>query len=102
MKKINEYGKAIQASQPLYDFAKKAVLNLMCKIKKPKLWLRANKKERTSWYMGSLQSKTEGSPAPEVTKATSFERSVTRRPTVSSRYANHSIKVSFKSRTTYK
>ena len=52
--------------------------------------------------MGSLQSKTEGSPAPEVTKATSFERSVTRRPTVSSRYANHSIKASFKSRATYK
>ena len=60
------------------------------------------KKERTSWYMGSLQPEAEGSPSPEVTEATSFERSVTRRPTVSSRYANHSIKVSFKSRTTYK
>ena len=52
--------------------------------------------------MGSLRPEAEGSPTPEVTKATSFERSVTRRPTVSSRYANHSIKVSFKSRTTYK
>ena len=52
--------------------------------------------------MGSLQSKTEGSPAPEVTKATSFERSVTRRPTVSSHYANNSIKDSFKSRVRYK
>ena len=52
--------------------------------------------------MGSLQSKTEGSPAPEVTKATSFERSVTRRPTVSSHYANNSIKDSFKSRARHK
>ena len=40
--------------------------------------------------MGSLQSKTEGSPAPEVTKATSFERSVTSRPTISSQHL-HSI-----------
>ena len=52
--------------------------------------------------MGSLQFKTEGSPTPEVTETTSFERSVTRRPTVSSHYANNSIKVSFKSRVTYK
>ena len=52
--------------------------------------------------MGSLQSKTEGSPTPEVTKATSFERSVTRRPTISSHYANNSIKVSFKSRARHK
>ena len=51
--------------------------------------------------MGSLRPEAEGSPTPEVTKATSFERSVTRRPTVSSHYANNSIKVSFKSRTTY-
>ena len=52
--------------------------------------------------MESLRSEAEGSPTPEVTKATSFERSVTRRPTVSSHYANNSIKVSFKSRVTYK
>ena len=52
--------------------------------------------------MGFLQPEAEGSPTPEVTKATSFERSVTRRPTISSHYANHSIKVSFKSRVTYK
>ena len=56
------------------------------------------KSERTSWYMGSLQPEAEGSPTPEVTEATSFERSVTRRPTVSSHYANNSIKDSFKSR----
>ena len=41
--------------------------------------------ERISWYMGSLQPEAEGSPTPEVTEATSFERAVTRRPTVSSR-----------------
>ena len=52
--------------------------------------------------MGSLRPEAEGSPTPEVTKATSFERSVTRRPTVSSHYASNSIKVSFKSRVTYK
>ena len=52
--------------------------------------------------MGSLRSEAEGSPTPEVTKATSFERSVTRRPTVSSHYANNSIKVRLQSRATYK
>ena len=52
--------------------------------------------------MGSLQFKTEGSTAPEVTKATSFERSVTRRPTISSHYANNSIKVGLQSRARYK
>ena len=36
--------------------------------------------------MGSLQPEAEGSPAPEVTEATSFERFVTSRPTVSSHY----------------
>ena len=35
--------------------------------------------------MGSLQPEAEGSPAPEAIEATSFERSVTRRPTESSR-----------------
>ena len=30
--------------------------------------------ERTSWYMGSLQPEAEGSPAPEVAEAASFER----------------------------
>ena len=52
--------------------------------------------------MGSLPFKTEGSPTPEVTEATSFERSVTRRPTISSHHANNSIKDSFKSRAMYK
>lgn len=56
------------------------------------------KKERTSLYMGFLQLEAEGSPTPEVTEATSFERSVTRRPTVSSRYINISIKSGLKSR----
>ena len=43
------------------------------------------KSERTSWYMGSLQPEAEGSPTPEVAEVASFERSVTRHPTVSSR-----------------
>ena len=58
------------------------------------------KKERTSSYMGSLQPEAEGSPTPEVTEATSFERSVTRRPTVSSPYINIGIKGGLKSRKT--
>ena len=36
--------------------------------------------------MGSLRPEAEGSPTPEVTKATSFERSVTSHPTISSQY----------------
>ena len=35
--------------------------------------------------MGSLRPEAEGSPTPEVAEAASFERAVTRRPTVSSR-----------------
>ena len=53
---------------------------------------------RTNVSKGYLQLEAEGSTAPEVTKATSFERSVTRRPTVSSRYINISIKSGLKSR----
>ena len=45
--------------------------------------------------MGSLQPEAEGSPAPEVAEAASFERSVTRRPTVSSRCVDTSLKVGF-------
>ena len=45
--------------------------------------------------MGSLQPDAEGSPAPEVVEVTSFERSVTRRPTVSSRCVDTSLKVGF-------
>lgn len=45
--------------------------------------------------MGSLQPEAEGSPTPEVAAATSFERSVTRRPTVSSRSIDISLKVGF-------
>ena len=55
----------------------------------------ANDSERTSWYMGSLQPEAEGSPAPEAAGVASFERSVTRRPTVSSRCVNTSLKVGF-------
>ncbi|WAW97899.1 PBECR4 domain-containing protein [Streptococcus gallolyticus] len=59
-----------------------------------------NKKERTYSRMGSLQPKAEGSPTPEVAKATSFERSVTSRPTISSRYLHFSITDGLKSRKT--
>ena len=45
--------------------------------------------------MGSLQPEAEGSPAPEVAEMTSFERSVTRRPTVSSCNIDISLKVGF-------
>lgn len=55
----------------------------------------AHESERISWYMGSLQPDAEGSPAPEVVEVTSFERSVTRRPTVSSRCVDTSLKVGF-------
>ena len=59
-----------------------------------------NKKERTYSRMGSLQPEAEGSPTPEVAKATSFERSVTSRPTISSRYLHFSITDGLKSRKT--
>ena len=51
--------------------------------------------ERTNGSKGSLQPGAEGSPAPEVAEMTSFERSVTRRPTVSSRCFDISLKVGF-------
>ena len=51
--------------------------------------------ERTNACKGSLQPEAEGSPAPEVAEAASFERSVTRRPTVSSHYVDTSLKVGF-------
>lgn len=59
-----------------------------------------NKKERTYSRMGSLQPEAEGSPTPEVAKATSFERSVTSHPTISSRYLHFSITDGLKSRKT--
>ena len=51
--------------------------------------------------MGFLQPEAEGSPTP-VPKAGTFERSVTSRPTISSRYINISIKGGLKSRKTPK
>ena len=51
--------------------------------------------ERTNGSKGSLQPEAEGSPAPEVEEVASFERSVTRRPTVSSRCVDISLKVGF-------
>ena len=55
----------------------------------------AEESERTNGSKGSLQPQAEGSPAPEAIEATSFERSVTRRPTVSSRSINISLKIGF-------
>ena len=55
----------------------------------------AKESERTNGSKGSLQPEAEGSPAPEVAEAASFERSVTGRPTVSSRCVDTSLKVGF-------
>ena len=51
--------------------------------------------------MGFLQPEAEGSPTP-VPETDTFERSVTSRPTISSRYINISIKGGLKSRKTKK
>ena len=45
--------------------------------------------------MGSLQPEAEGSPTPEAAGVASFERAVTRRPTVSSRCVDTSLKIGF-------
>lgn len=55
----------------------------------------AKESERTNGSKGSLQPEAEGSPAPEADGVASFERSVTRRPTVSSRCVDTSLKVGF-------
>ena len=55
----------------------------------------AKESERTNGSKGSLQPEAEGSPAPEADGVASFERSVTRRPTVSSRSIDISLKVGF-------
>lgn len=57
------------------------------------------KKERIYQRKGSLQPEAEGSTSPVLAKST-FERSVTSRPTASSRYLNFTIKDDFKSRKT--
>lgn len=57
------------------------------------------KKERTYLHMGYLQPKAEGSTAP-VLETSTFERSVTSRPTISSQYLYFSITDDLKSRRT--
>ncbi|MCI7677668.1 MAG: PBECR4 domain-containing protein, partial [Streptococcus orisratti] len=57
------------------------------------------KNERMYQRKGSLQPEAEGSTSP-VLETSTFERSVTSRPTVSSQYLNFSIKDGFKSRKT--
>ena len=57
------------------------------------------KKERTYLHMGYLQPKAEGSTAP-VLETSTFERSVTSRPTISSQYLHFSITDDLKSRRT--
>ena len=57
------------------------------------------KKERTYLHMGYLQPKAEGSTAP-VLETSTFERSVTSRPTISSQYLHFNITDDLKSRRT--
>ncbi|HEP3040524.1 TPA: toprim domain-containing protein [Streptococcus pyogenes] len=57
------------------------------------------KNERMYQHKGYLQPEAEGSTSP-VLETSTFERSVTSRPTVSSQYLNFSIKDGFKSRKT--
>lgn len=57
------------------------------------------KKERTYLHMGSLQPEAEGSTSP-VLETSTFERSVTSRPTISSQYLHFSITDELKSRRT--
>lgn len=57
------------------------------------------KKERTYLRMGSLQPEAEGSTSP-VLETSTFERSVTSRPTISSQYLHFSITDELKSRRT--
>lgn len=57
------------------------------------------KKERMYLRMGSLQPEAEGSTSP-VLETSTFERSVTSRPTISSQYLHFSITNELKSRTT--
>ena len=84
-------------SELIYALIEKCVINSSIE-KAPEHSPGARGGERTSWYMGSLQPVAEGSPAPEVAESASFERSVTRRPTVSSRWVDTSQKAEFRSR----
>lgn len=59
------------------------------------------KNERTSQYKGYLQPEAEGSTSP-VLETSTFERSVTSRPTTSSQYLNFTIKGGHKSSKTRK
>ncbi len=67
----------------------------LSKEKAPEHSSGAEESERTNGSKGSLQPEAEGSPAPEAAGVASFERSVTRRPTVSSRGVDISLKVGF-------
>ena len=67
----------------------------LSKEKAPEHSSGAKESERTNGSKGSLQPEAEGSPAPEAAGVASFERSVTRRPTVSSRGVDISLKVGF-------
>lgn len=55
------------------------------------------KKEGTNFSSGSLQLEAEGSPTPVVDSSTTFERSVTSRPTLSPHLLHFSINEGFKS-----
>ena len=67
----------------------------LSKEKAPEHSSGAEESERTNGSKGSLQPEAEGSPAPEAAGVASFERSVIRRPTVSSRGVDISLKVGF-------
>ena len=67
----------------------------LSKEKAPEHSSGAEESERTNGSKGSLQPEAEGSPAPEAAGVASFERSVTRRPTVSTRGVDISLKVGF-------
>jgi hypothetical protein len=67
----------------------------LSKEKAPEHSSGAEESERTNGSKGSLQPEAEGSPAPEAAGVASFERSVTRCPTVSSRGVDISLKVGF-------
>lgn len=88
---------------PLPETAEKMDWNDYLKEQKEKaqdLSPEAIKKERTSQYKGSLQPEAEGSTSPVLDKTSTFERSVTSRPTISSQQLKFTIEDGLKSRKT--